>query len=91
MQPVKLAITESSHMWSVKLAMPQTSHLQPIKMIDKSNHKKFQVKSAMVQSTHMQSMSKADRRQSGTQPEVVRNSKHAVLSTHVPYNDNDNK
>ena len=59
MQPVKLAMTKSGHMWSVKPGILQTGH--------------------------MRSMSKAARAQLGIQPEVVRNSKHAVLPTHDPY------
>ena len=39
----------------------------------------------MAQSTQMQSMSKAARKQNGTQPELVRNSKHAVLPIHDHY------
>ena len=39
----------------------------------------------MAQSTPMWSMSKATRKQIGTQPEVVRNSKHTVLPTHDLY------
>ena len=85
MQPVKLAMTQSGHMQSLKPAMPQASHMRPVKVIDQSNHKKSQEKPVMAQSTHVQSMSKSARKQIGTQPEVARNSKHAVLPTHVSY------
>ena len=56
-----------------------------MKLIEQSNHMKSQVKPIMAQSTDMQSMSKFVRKQIGTQAEVVRNSKHAVLPMHDLY------
>ena len=86
MWPVGQAMTQSSHMGSVKPAMPQASHMRSEKVIEQSNHKKSQVKPAMAQATHMWSMSKAARKQIGTQPEVIRNSdKHAVLPTQATH------
>ena len=86
MWPVKPVMTQSSHMQSVKPAIPQASHIWPVKVMGQSNHKKSQVKLAMAQSCHIKPMSNATRKQIDVQPEVVRNSnKHAVLPTHAPH------
>ena len=62
MWPVKPAMTQSSHMQSVKTGMPQTSYMWPVKIIGQSNHKKSQVKPAMAQLSHLWLMSNAARK-----------------------------
>ena len=83
-------VSETSNATSKSYAVIVTSNatnslIWSVNVIEQSNHIKSQVKPVMAQSTPMQSMTKATRKQIGTQCEVVRNSKHAVLLIHNLY------